>query len=328
MELQFLNVGYGDALLIHTDTHAVGLLDAGSGLAREYEGHPRRRAVADYLRDTGCQHLDWMIFSHIHEDHICGLLPVFDQLSIETLYIGHDPDLFLKWPQSTRPDQWLAPFYDLDDSTHRYTQALAGLHQMVCKQVARGGKVRWLKQGDFVTLADQLNLHVWGPSAEGLLRVDTHLRALQQTGDFETARQHLKALDRLSNDSSLLLFLDCAGYGALMAADSVPRLWSDLGELPWGRVRLLKVPHHGQRDSVDPAYLDQMSLEHVILTSSSDLRNQTAQPEVLEALRQPRHGRPVNLWLVDPPETWPQAREAGQRLCFRIRPDNLTVGWQ
>lgn len=73
LEVHFIDVGQGDAILIQTAEKDV-LIDAGS----RGEGE----TVANYLRSLGVKHLDLVIATHPHEDHIGGLLTVLDQFTV------------------------------------------------------------------------------------------------------------------------------------------------------------------------------------------------------------------------------------------------------
>jgi len=75
--VHFIDVGQGDAVFIRSRTHSV-LIDGGDlwGGAR----------VVDYLRLRQVAHLDWVIATHPHSDHVGGLLAVLDALPIGEFY--------------------------------------------------------------------------------------------------------------------------------------------------------------------------------------------------------------------------------------------------
>ena len=62
--IQFIDVGQGDAALIECDGHYM-LIDGGDTTAGE--------KVYDALEEQGVQHLDILAVSHMHADHIGGL---------------------------------------------------------------------------------------------------------------------------------------------------------------------------------------------------------------------------------------------------------------
>lgn len=58
MQVTFVNVGYGDAILLQMPDGYTALLDGGSALNREFDGDPHRIRCIDYLRAVGIRHLD------------------------------------------------------------------------------------------------------------------------------------------------------------------------------------------------------------------------------------------------------------------------------
>ena len=68
-----INVGYGDAILFQLKNGYTALLDGGSALESEFEGDSYRIRSADYLARQQIEHLNAVIISHIHEDHVCGI---------------------------------------------------------------------------------------------------------------------------------------------------------------------------------------------------------------------------------------------------------------
>jgi len=78
LELRFLDVGQGDAVLVRASGRAV-LVDAG----------PSDRVVAR-LRELGVEKLDLLLASHNHSDHIGGMDAVLDSLPVRNyLDNGH-----------------------------------------------------------------------------------------------------------------------------------------------------------------------------------------------------------------------------------------------
>jgi competence protein ComEC len=72
VEVTFIDVGQGDAALIVTSEGRRMLIDAG----------PRSSGVALYLRSRGIDTLDLVVASHNHEDHIGGLIEVFNSIAV------------------------------------------------------------------------------------------------------------------------------------------------------------------------------------------------------------------------------------------------------
>ena len=87
LKLTFVNVGYGEAMVLECPDPTfpggtfVMVIDGGSAEPEEYQGSGTGRIPLDqYLSLRGVDHIDVMAATHVHEDHLCGLLPVADRL--------------------------------------------------------------------------------------------------------------------------------------------------------------------------------------------------------------------------------------------------------
>jgi competence protein ComEC len=80
LQLWFLDVGQGDAILVRSPAGAWGLVDAG----------PPRMAhqLVGMLRRRGVDRLDWAVATHADADHIGGLAEVLDAIPCGRLYVG------------------------------------------------------------------------------------------------------------------------------------------------------------------------------------------------------------------------------------------------
>jgi len=74
-----LDVGQGDALLLTSSLGETMLIDAGS--------RSQSATVLEFLAAEGIKHLDYVIATHPHEDHIGGMAAVIQNLSIGSFYL-------------------------------------------------------------------------------------------------------------------------------------------------------------------------------------------------------------------------------------------------
>ena len=87
LQVSFINVGKGDAILIHDSSGFDVLIDGGKPL-----GGPK---VLKYLREQGVEDIDVMIATHAHIDHIGGLKEILHDKDLpvhQVLYSGYPGD--------------------------------------------------------------------------------------------------------------------------------------------------------------------------------------------------------------------------------------------
>lgn len=78
-EIVFLDVGQGDAIAIHTDSHKNIIIDGGE--------KDCNKVVLPYFRYKGIKSLDAMILSHPDKDHITGLIGILDNMDVKNIYV-------------------------------------------------------------------------------------------------------------------------------------------------------------------------------------------------------------------------------------------------
>ena len=274
MEMTFINVGYGDAILVQSQGYTL-LLDGGSALPEEFEGFAHRIPAVEYLERTHVSRIDLLLISHIHEDHVCGLEPILERIPVGEIRIPFDLNLFADAEE-------VMPNRSAPRSVHLFSAALNVMGRLLRKAEERGIPVKSLQYGDRLDLPGALKLSVLAPDAANRQRFEALLRS---AFSMEDPTEALVEMDKTSNDTSLLLKLECDGIGCLLAADSCPRNWNGADFSLFKNENVLKLPHHGQKDSFSEIFMKNMPLEVVVTTSSSDRRYNSANREVYDALR-------------------------------------------
>ncbi len=77
LEVHFIDVGQGDAILFRTPEGAEVLIDGGGS-----------SACRRYLEALGTQELDILLLSHPHSDHLRGLFPILDQFPVRLAIVA------------------------------------------------------------------------------------------------------------------------------------------------------------------------------------------------------------------------------------------------
>lgn len=278
MEITFINVGYGDSILVCEGEYRL-LIDGGPAGPGEM-ANGRMRAY-DWLRARGIKRLDAVVISHIHDDHVCGLEDIMRELTIGELWLPYPPAVFYGGREVRVAE-------GRDNSLILFARAFNSIRGIVCRSEEKGIRVRELTCGKGECLAEGsgLAIQVLGPQAAYKAAFVDLLRRAYAARTDEEAVPLLMELDRLSNDASLLLRISDGIFSALFPGDSCPPSWRHL--LAGGALKsdLWKLPHHGQRDSVTEEAIRGIAPRVVVTTSSSDRRYNSSNAVVYETVRQ------------------------------------------
>lgn len=293
MQITIINVGYGDAILFQSSGGFTALLDGGSALESEFSGDPYRIRAADYMRRENVTKLDAVLISHIHEDHVCGLEPIFERCSVKQLYVPYPVEPFLQGCE-------LRPAPDAFRSVPLYTNALNAYRRILLRAMKAGTAVTVVGPGDTLRLGPELNAKVLAPKARNIREyMELVEQAYASAGQESAVTELLTKLDAMSNRTSTLLRFETAKIVFLSAADSCPREWDELPSSLLKDGNVLKLPHHGQIDSISEQFMKDMPLEYVITTASSDRRYNSANAEVYKRLTQWRTPHPPKFLFSD-----------------------------
>lgn len=278
MQVTIINVGYGDAILFQAEGGYTALLDGGSALPEEFRGDPYRIPGAAYLQAQGVRHLDALLISHIHEDHVCGLEAVLQQTKVDRIYVPYPVEPFLQGSE-------LTPAAGAPRSVPLYTKALNAYRRILLQAREREIPVIMLEAGDMLELGTDIRMQVLAPKKS---TVDAYMEIVERVyrliSDPAAVTECLTLLDAASNHTSMLLRFELGNTVFLSAADSCPGDWDEVPKNLLENVNVLKLPHHGQIDSISEHFMKNMPLTHIITTSASDRRYHSANEQVYQRL--------------------------------------------
>lgn len=283
MNLTFVNVGYGEAILVSCpDDSAPGgmftmLIDGGSGLPEEYRDQPSGRLpVTEFARRSGLDHLDAMVSTHIHEDHLCGLAALPDYLMPKVLWQSLPLDF-------CRRVMHPLPASGGTVSRDNFLRSLNDALPLMERVSAAGGAVENLSAGMERTLCPGLTLTVLSPAPAACQELMERLESLYAPQPEAEFFRKLDALDARMNNFSLMLSLDYRGTRVLLPGDTNVAGYGsvDMEKLP---SHIFKVGHHGQKDGADAALLRAVRPKAVVCCASSDRRYNSAHPDLMRAI--------------------------------------------
>lgn len=229
LEVTFIDVGQGDSILIETPKGTRILVDTGPKSERFDAGE---RILVPYLLQNGIKHLDALILTHAHADHVGGAAAVLKTIPVDWVGVPEDGR---DWLNGEKVE-------DERDSTGSGWGEESGLDRDLVNQLTHK-KIEKMTAGDRLTLDSDIQLSVLAP---GELLTGTHSD---------------------ENNNSLVLRLENqAGQSVLLTADMEEEEMEEI--LRTGQdfsTGLFKVPHHGSRFSLDIDWLDQIDPQAVVI---------------------------------------------------------------
>ena len=273
LKLDFLNVGDGDAILVRDDAaDFVMLVDTGRPHI-EFTKGSRRTSVINHLMRERIDHINLLVLTHLHFDHIGGTLPVLRHIPVRRLLAVTLPPEGAPWIDSSVSEE--KTIVGLCDALNLYSDIVSAARE----------------NG---TLCETAN-----PTAERLTPQLTMLPVLPEEALIHRQKKQFDAIFRgepLSEDvlyavskerniSSMRLRLTYAGRTVLLTGDSYAAYWENDPEEPCD---ILKVPHHGDEKSMTQKLLDRLRPEYAVIScenAESPKKERPAQ-HVLEMLLQ------------------------------------------
>ena len=108
----FLDVGQGDATVLKFPNKNTMLIDAGNKSRRWDTGS---QIIVPYLLDQNIQHLNYIVLSHPHNDHLGGMMGVLSRITVDTV-------VTTMYNYRSRSYQSLLKFCDLHNIPVRYVK--------------------------------------------------------------------------------------------------------------------------------------------------------------------------------------------------------------
>lgn len=90
LEVAFLDVGQGDAAVVHLPGGKVMVIDAGGTPDGSFD--PGERIVAPYLWQRKIKRVDFLVSTHFHPDHLQGLFFLLENFEVDRIWVNGDKE--------------------------------------------------------------------------------------------------------------------------------------------------------------------------------------------------------------------------------------------
>lgn len=282
--LDFINVGYGDAILVQdTEEKFAMLVDCGDVTTGDGGAGSARVSAAEFLHKKGIDTLSVMVLTHLHRDHSGGLTELLSQVKIKELWVNYlPPEEF--WGSSVPVERsFSAGARCLLESLNIYLATLRKLRE-------QGTAIRLVEtSGDVHALTKNITAWVYQEAGE----IQTRQREIwQHVLDGTPSGAELDELDRFINNTSLRLRLNGGEKTVELPGDMYASCWEKHQLAPCD---IMKLPHHGHGDSVTEKLLDMLQPKHVVISVSDNRTDNCPAVSVVNEIL----GRGASLYATD-----------------------------
>jgi competence protein ComEC len=284
MRITFINVGYGEAILIETYNKSTGLpntvmIDGGSGDPSEFEGSPQRIRAADYLKEKGIAKIDLLIGTHIHEDHICGLYDIVDNADVKEFWCNYEipdcyEDVFISAPPSAT------------ESQIKFVSAVNCFNKIYFTLKRKEVTIRQifgLKPG--IILENGLSADILGPSERDYKFLKFRMDEMYSSSDGNKKNSIIAELDTWINMVSIMLRFHFHGIRMFLPADVNKNGYGHLTDsMDLIGAEIFKAAHHGQIDGISEELARLIHPSIIVTCASSDLRYRSSNIKTYEII--------------------------------------------
>ena len=271
MTLDFINVGYGDAILIRNGTFAM-LVDCGDITVGHGGPGSQRISAAEFLRREGVETLDLLVLTHLHRDHSGGLTELLKTVRVKKFLCNYLPPKAFWGEEVPVPADFSADARCLLESMNIYLAALTVLEQ-------QGTDISLTAPGPIVLCP--------GLTAEAFMEAQTvfgwQSAIWQNVLEGHADNDELDELDGFINNTSVRLRLKCGETTVELPGDMYADCW-EKHDIP--ACTIVKLPHHGHRDSITPRLLDMLAPEHVVISVSNSRTDDCPASSVIRMVRE------------------------------------------
>ena len=259
LEVFFCNVGDGDATLLRErredGADYTVLVDAGRPYVEPREGSLRKDAL-EYLLSRQVTHLDRLILTHPHIDHVGGALRILRAIRVDRLEMLYVPPEDAGWV--------IRSFTSTKKPPNGLRQMLNILRELTEAARERGTAVEVLPPGE-KALTPDLGMTVYYPRREIIDRQRQAFTALYRGEEVD--EELLTRVSKERNLSSLMVGFRYGHRSILITGDRYAADWEEEDVPPCD---VLKLPHHGDVKSMTEALLRKLSPWCAVVSCEND----------------------------------------------------------
>lgn len=274
MKIHFVNVGYGEGILITKDNFTM-LIDGGTNRQEEYE-NPGTIRVEKYLNKLGIKHIDIVAITHMHDDHIGGIVNVVKGFSIGEIWINIKPN--------NRPKDMVKKLRSSignDLSGNLFCNAIQWYDDIVNEANNKNIPIIETYNDEKIVIENDISINVLSPNKKTVVDTKAKFDQLFIEKDIDKAKALLYDIDKNGNGTSLSFHITSGKIGALLTGDKVNEWDKIIKEYNSLEGQILKLTHHGQLDGMPQCLVEAVNPEIFVICSSLDRRYNSAHPDII-----------------------------------------------
>ncbi len=273
MNICFLNVGYGESIVINNPGFCM-VVDGGSNRPLVYQDKSTIK-LTDFLRKSGIEKIDLMVSTHLHDDHIGGLIEAVKEFPVKEIWFNMIPEDFDLINLEEKKQ-----LLDKNNYKKVYLDGICQLEQLIKIIKEKNIPMKEVCLEDGEVEAGGLTITPLGMNV--IERNIAKIEFEKMLGFKE--EKFLKAYlenDSLCNATSLALHIREGRKGILLTADKIFdwKLLSDRFNL---KANVLKLAHHGQLDGMPESMLFAADPEVIVICSDRNRKYNSANPEIIQ----------------------------------------------
>lgn len=263
MKTYFLNVGYGEAIVIENNGDCI-IIDGGPLIEPIADG---RVSLIDFLKSIQIKKIDVMICTHMHYDHILGLLEVATQYKIGSFLINVYSNKSSEVARSTFAHNNLA-----DDI---FCKALSCYDALIKTLHNNNTPIKQVCSLDEFSIYD-LKITFYGLNSEEALKNKEDYEKVCIATDIDV----IKKYDANCNATSLAMHI--SKLNLFLTGDLV----YGYEKFELQQCDILKVTHHGQKDGLPQVLIDELQPKAFIICADSGKMYNSACDEILNRCKE------------------------------------------
>ena len=274
LTLDFINVGYGDAILIRdTDAAFSMLVDCGDVTVGDGGPESKRISAAEFLRREGIHTLDLLVLTHLHRDHSGGLTELLRTVRVKEFWCNYLPPHEYWDTQIAVEKTFSAGSRCLMESLNIYLSALKTME-------AQNTTIRLMEDSPMaVDLTTDLHAEIYLEDRALFRRQEEIWQSVLERNPSDA---ELDELDHFINNTSIRMRLNCGDTSVELPGDVYAACWEKHDLSP---CTIMKLPHHGHKDSITPRLLDMLAPQHAVISVSNTRTDDCPSSVAIETLR-------------------------------------------